>query len=186
MATDVAHIDPIQLRLSGRRGRQRLQFDQEWLADAMPSTRLIPLSTLAGTLGIRRDTLRNHLQASGISRRFSDIMGAELGELVRHYKQGRPSAGLCFIVAYLNTRGLHVQRERVRPSMQRVDPLGRVLRHRTAVKRRTYGASRYNYVRHVDGHRKWIRWGIAIHGMVGGYCRTVGISYGPRHLLTKR
>ena len=162
MATDIVHIDPIQLRLSGRRGRPRLQFDQEWLADAVSSTRRIPLSTLAGTLGIHRNTLCNHLQVSGLSRQFSDIMDAELDELIRHYKQGRPSAGLCFIVAYLKTHGLHVQHERVRASMQCVDPLGRVLRHQTTVQRRTYEAPRSNYVWHVDGHHKLIRWGIVL------------------------
>lgn len=153
---DVVHIDPVQLHLSGRRGRPRFQFDQEWLADAVSSTRRIPLSTLAETLGIHRNTLHNHLQASGLSRQFSDITDAELDQLVCHYKQGRPSAGLRFVVAYLKTHGLHVQRERVRASMQRVDPLGRVLRHQTTVQRRTYEAPRSNYVWHIDGHHKLI------------------------------
>ena len=122
----------------------------------MSSTRQIPLSTLAETLGIHRNTLHNHLQVSGLSRQFSDIMDAELDELVRHYKQGCPSAGLRFIVAYLKTHGLHVQREHVRASMQRVNPLGRVLCHQTTVQRQTYEAPRSNYVWHVDGHHKLI------------------------------
>ncbi len=32
---------------------------------------------------------------------------------------------------------------------------------------------RPNSVWHIDGHHKLIRWGIVVHGMVDGFCRTV-------------
>jgi len=153
---DIVHINPIQLHLSGRHGQPHFQFNQDWLADAVSSIHWIPLSTLAGSLEIHRNTLHNHLQASSLSRQFSDIAEAELNELVHHYKQGRPSASLRFVVAYLKTHGLHVQRERVCTFMQRVDPLGRVLRHQTTVQPWTYEAPWSNYVWHIDGHHKLI------------------------------
>ncbi|KAH0834140.1 hypothetical protein J3R83DRAFT_11443, partial [Lanmaoa asiatica] len=54
-----------------------------------------------------------------------------------------------------------------------IDPLGRVIRHQTAIQRRVYKSPRSNYVWHIDGHHKLICWGIVIHGMIDGHCRTV-------------
>lgn len=155
------------------RGRPSLDFDRAWLADALSSSRRIPLQTLARTVGVHRNTLRRHLQIHGLEKRFSDITDAEIDILVHHYKLGRPNAGLRFILGSFKSHGLNVQRERVRMSMRQIDPLGHVIRHQTAIKRRVYEAPRSNYVWHIDGHHKLIRWGIVIHGMIDGYCRTV-------------
>ncbi|KAH0835633.1 hypothetical protein J3R83DRAFT_9382 [Lanmaoa asiatica] len=57
--------------------------------------------------------------------------------------------------------------------MQRIDPLGRLIRSRAAIQRWVYEAPRSNYVWHIDGHHKLIRWGFVIHGIIDGFCRTV-------------
>ncbi|KAF8546223.1 hypothetical protein OG21DRAFT_1377957, partial [Imleria badia] len=61
-----------------------------------------------------------------------------------------------------------VQRERIRLSMQCINPLGRLIHFHAAIKRRVYEVPRSNYVWHIDGHHKLIRWGIVIHGMIDG------------------
>ena len=162
----------MQRRQCGR-GRPAFEFNQEWLANAISPTRRLSLQKLAQTLGVHRNTLRRHLQINGLAKRFSDITDTDIDILVRHYKLGRPNAGLRFVLASFKSHGLNIQRERIRMSLQRIDPLGRIIRHQAAIRRRVYEAPRSNYVWHIDGHHKLIRWGIVIHGMIDGHCRTV-------------
>ncbi|KAJ7465900.1 hypothetical protein FB451DRAFT_962797, partial [Mycena latifolia] len=68
---------------------------------------------------------------------------------------------------------LKIQRRRVRGAMKRIDNLGSVLRRHRAVDRGKYSVLHSNSLWHLDGHHKLIRWGIVIHGIVDGYCRTV-------------
>ena len=154
-------------------GRPTFEFDQEWLANAILPTRRLSLQKLARTLGVHRNTLRRHLQINGLVKRFSDITNADIDILVHHYKLGHPNAGLWFVLASLKSHRLNIQRERVQMSLQWIDPLGRIIRHQTAIQRRVYEELHSNYVWHIDGHHKLIRWGIVIHGMIDGHCRTV-------------
>ncbi|KAI6099206.1 hypothetical protein EDD16DRAFT_1497938, partial [Pisolithus croceorrhizus] len=62
---------------------------------------------------------------------------------------------------------------RVSSSLQCVDPLGRVLHKQATIHRRQYQVSCPNALWHMDGHHKLIHWGIVIHGIIDGYCRTV-------------
>lgn len=107
------------------------------------------------------------------STQYSNITDGELEVLIRYYKRDRPNAGLRFVIAFLKSHGIHVQRARIRLSMQRINPLGQYVRYQAAIKRRVYEAPRSNYVWHIDSHHKLIRWGIVIHGMIDGFCRTV-------------
>lgn len=177
--SNLVHINPVVSVLPGPydRGGPRLKFDAEWLADAMSSSRRIPLQTLAQTLGVHRNTLRRHLQMNGLSRRYSNITDEELEILIRYYKRDRPNAGLRFVIAFLKSHGIHVQRARIRSSMQHINPLGRLVRYRAVIKRRVYESPRSNYVWHIDGHHKLIRWGVVIHGMIDGFCRTVSTPF---------
>jgi hypothetical protein len=172
---NLIHIVPVVSEPPGPyRGRPHLRFNTEWLADAVSSSRRIPLQTLAQTLGVHRNTLRQHLQMNGLSStKYSNITDEELEVLIRYYKRDRPNAGLRFVIAFLKSHGIHVQRARIWLSMQRINPLGQHVRYQAAIKRRVYEAPRSNYVWHIDGHHKLIRWGIVIHGMIDGFCRTV-------------
>ncbi|KAJ7458755.1 hypothetical protein B0H11DRAFT_1617145, partial [Mycena galericulata] len=63
---------------------------------------------------------------------------------------------------------LRVQKRRVHSAVHRTDGLGRILRRRTVIKRRTYEVLRPHALWHIDGHHKLILWGIVIHGIVDG------------------
>ncbi|KAF8550945.1 hypothetical protein OG21DRAFT_1385958, partial [Imleria badia] len=84
-----------------------------------------------------------------------------------------PNAGLQFIITFLNSHRIHVQRACIQLTMQHINPLGRLICYQAAIKRRVYEVPRSNYMWHIDGHHKLIRWGIVIHGMIDGFCRTV-------------
>jgi len=98
---------------------------------------------------------------------------AELDTLVRHVKEQKPNAGLRYVVGFFQKQGLKIQQKRVRFSLSRMDGVGQALRTRRPIHRRQYHVPRPNSLWHMDGHHKLIRWGIVIHGIVDGYCRTV-------------
>ncbi|KAG9313659.1 hypothetical protein JVU11DRAFT_5993 [Chiua virens] len=91
----IIHITPVVSELPGpNRGCPCLKFDTEWLADAMSLSHHIPLQALAQALGVHRNTLRHHLQMSGLSKQYSNITDEELDVVICHYKQDCPNAGL--------------------------------------------------------------------------------------------
>ena len=124
-------------------------------------------------LGVSRNHLRQEMKLYGIDRSFTTISDDDLDSIIRDYKQRKPKTGLRYIRGYLSDLGLRIPKERVRMSLQRVDPLGQTLRRREVIQRRTYEVPRPNYLWHIDGHHKMIRWGFVIHGITDGYCRTV-------------
>ena len=69
--------------------------------------------------------------------------------------------------------GLRIQRERIRESIQRVDPTGIEGRVRRALHRRVYSVASPNALWHLDGYHKLIRWRIVVHGGIDGYSRLV-------------
>jgi hypothetical protein len=118
------------------------------------------------------------MKSYGISRKFDDRSDAGLDILVTAFKAEKPNAGFRYLLGYLRSRGLRVQKERVRQALRRVDGLGQELRRRKTIQRRKYKVPRPNYLWHLDGHHKLIMWGIVIHGLIDGFCRTVShITY---------
>jgi len=59
---------------------------------------------------------------------------------------------------YLRASGLVVQRNRVRQSLNRIDPLGSACRWGRAVTRRTYSVPTPNSLWHLDSHMKLVRY----------------------------
>jgi hypothetical protein len=169
----VSHIQVIQVEHSGRRGRPKMSIDKGWLQEALSSRRKITLQQIADTLGIHRNTLRYHMKKHGVSQCFSQIADRDLDMLLRMYKVHKPSSGLRYVIGFLKRHGVRVQRRRVRLSLSRIDSLGRALRRHSVIQRRKYKVPRPNHLWHLDGHHKLIQWGIVIHGMTDGYCRTV-------------
>ena len=163
---------PILVERSGRRGRPTKIIEPAWLADAVASHRKITLKRLSEALGIHRNTLRNCLKRNNLYQRFSDISDHDLDNLVQQFKKQKPTSGLRYLVGFLRTRGIKVQRERARSSLMRIDGLGQVLRKQTVL-RRVYKSTRPNAFWHMDGHHKLNRWGIAIHGIIDGHDRMV-------------
>ena len=74
---------------------------------------------------------------------------------------------------YLMAEGIRVPRSRLRASIHCVDPVGIEERRRCAVRRRIYTVSCPNYIWHIDGNHKSIRWKFVIHGSIDGYSRLI-------------
>ena len=159
---------------TGQRGRPTVSINQEILQEAMSSKRKISISALARALGVHRHTVRKQLQVQNIPPpQYSPITDEELDAILRAWKELRPESGIRYASAFLSGLGLWVQRDRVSGSLRHIDGLGQKLRNHKAIDRGIYVVPFANYLWHIDGHHKLIRWGIVIHGGADGYDRMV-------------
>ena len=114
----------------------------------------------------------------GVCCKFSAITDADLDLLVEEYKARKPAAGFRYVQGHLRSLGVRVQKHRVSSALQRVDPIGGLIRKRGVIRRRKYFSSRPNALWHCDGHHKLIKYGFVIHGFIDGNCCTVRVSCG--------
>jgi len=142
----------------------------------MDPRRNIYLTRLAPKLKISRDVLRREMRLLGIQKSFSDITDSDLDAMMKDFQLKKCNmSGVGYAVGHARSKGLRLQRHRIRASIQRVNWLGQAVRQqaREKTKRRKYNVSRPNALWHIDGHHKLIAWGIVIHGCVDGFSRTV-------------
>lgn len=105
---------------------------------------------------------------------FSLMSDGELDNIVSEYmNQHGKTTGQSYITGYLRSKGLRVQRSRVRESMARLDPENAALRWGAVVTRRTYLVPWPNSLWHLDGHHSLIRWGLVVHGCIDGFSRRI-------------
>jgi AraC-like DNA-binding protein len=84
-------------------------------------------------LGISEKTLQRRRSEFGLTASFSDICDIHLDRQVAEILQLTPYSGETYVRGSLKGRKIHVQRERVRESIHRVDPIGRsILRSNTS------------------------------------------------------
>ena len=134
---------------------------------------------------MHRHTIRAYLQQYGVYQRFCNISDKDLDILVRTFKSHKPASGLSYVVGFLQRHQVHVQRRRIRASLKRIDGLGQALRNYEAIDRDEYSVPHSNYLWHLDGHHKLIKWGIIIHGMIDGYCHTASPNLLPHTQLSR-
>ena len=66
-----------------------------------------------------------------------------------------------------------MRRASLRAALHRVDPDGVVERRRSRLRHRVYDCPCPNYVWHMDGNQKLVRWGFVIHVAIDGFSRLV-------------
>ncbi len=69
---------------------------------------------------------------------YTEISEEQLCNAVRDILGTIPDAGETYVIGALRSRGIHIQRWRVRNAIQTVDPISRALRRTFAVVRRVY------------------------------------------------
>lgn len=82
-----------------------------------------------------------------------------------------PTRGIRTVQSILRANGTIVQRERVRESLHRVDPVGTERRLHRTLHRRHYNVTSPNSLWHIDGHHILVRWRLVVHGGIDGYSR---------------
>ena len=130
------------------------------------------LEDIAALLDVSRSTLYRHMKNAQIEK-YTDISDRDLDETVKRIKCDHPNDGEVLMQAHLLRLGVHVQRQRLRLAIHRVDPANTALRRAATVKRRVYQVEGPNTVWHLDGNHKLIRWRFVIHGGVDGFSRMI-------------
>ncbi|CAH3156726.1 unnamed protein product, partial [Porites lobata] len=113
---------------------------------------------IADILGVSISTLNRHRASLGLGSesRFTAIADDDLDALVREIVGRSPFSGIRIVQGEMEDRGVHVQRERVRAALHRVDGLN---------------VPGPNSLWHVDGNHKLIRWKFVVHGGIDGFSR---------------
>lgn len=95
--------------------------------------------SIATCLGVSSRTLYRHREDLGIEPlTYATLSDENLNRVVREILQYTTNAGERYVHGSLRSRGLRIQRWRVRQSLQEIDPFGRSLRRRNAIRRRLY------------------------------------------------
>lgn len=129
--------------------------------------------TIAAFLGVSEQTLYRRRIEYGICSSFTEITNDDLDSHIEHILQLTPYSGEVYVIGSLKEKKINVQRERVRESLSRIDPIGRKMRRRYAICRRVYHVPGPNYLYHIDSNHKMITWRLVIHGCIDGFSRTV-------------
>lgn len=104
---------------------------------------------------------------------YSEISDRVLDQLMIDIKQRHPNDGERLVIGHLARQNIRLQRTRIRASIHRIDPEGTAIRRSIAVRRRIYHAAGPNFVWHIDGHHKLIKYRFVTHGAIDGYSRLV-------------
>lgn len=128
---------------------------------------------IAKMLNVSRPTVYRIMNDAGVARSYSTIDDEGLDNVIRQIKSEHPNAGEVMVMGHLRAKGFRLQRGRVRSSIHRVDPEGIVTRGRDKPRRRVYDAPCPNYVWHMDGNHKLVRWKIVTHLSIDGFSRLI-------------
>ena len=121
-----------------------------------------------------RSTLYHHLEAAGVSTNdYTDLTDENLDQVITTIKVEHPNDGEVLMRGHLLRMGIRVTRQQLHNSIHRVDHENTVARGCLAVRRRVYNVPYPNYIWHIDGHHKLIRWRFVIHGGIDGFSRTI-------------
>lgn len=150
----VSFVTPI---VDGSRGRPWLNVQPDHLAFLLDHS--FTASDIARLLGISRSTISRRMREwnMSVANTYSDVNDDEVDRAVLDIKRTFPDAGYRMVSGLLKARGWSIQRDRVRLSVARVDPLGVAERWASSIPRRIYSVSGPNSLWHIDGNHKLIR-----------------------------
>ena len=151
----------------GNVGRPKVTVDKEQL-EILRSLHMT-WQAISLIMGVSVKTLQRRASEYNI-KRFSSITDRELDIIMTNCLEDFPHAGQVMLQGLMTSLALHIPRERLRHSLQRVG-----LRNSIApvITRRTYSVSGPNALWHVDGNMKMIRWRLVIHAGIDGHSRLI-------------
>jgi hypothetical protein len=78
---------------------------------------------VARGIGVHRNTVRKYIRRYGINHQYSTISNEDLDVLVQEFRDKNPHLGLRFLMSYVSRQHLRIQKQRLRDSVERVDPV---------------------------------------------------------------
>ena len=98
-------------------------------------------TSMATCLGISDQTLYRRRIEFGVENNFTEITNEELDRQIQETLNLTPYSGEIYVRGSLKGRGINVQRFRIRESLNRIDGIGRAVRRRYSICRRTYNVA---------------------------------------------
>ena len=127
-------------------------------------------SEISLILNISVKTLQRRANDWNIAK-YTDIPDDALDSTVREILVQFPTAGEVMLNGHLSSRGMSLQRARLRSSIHRVRGHNRQIH--SPIVRREYCVPGPNYLWHADGNHKLIRYRIVVHAAIDGFSRVV-------------
>lgn len=169
---NVEHNLPQAAQTSRNGGRPRYEIDEDQVT--FLRSKHFSWSKIAKMLGISDRTLRRKRKEFNTRQEnFTRISEEELCEVVQSVRNLTPNIGQSRMLGALRSRGLHIQRWKVRQCLRKLDPIGTALRGHVAVYRRRYSVPYPNYLWHLDGNHKLIHWRLVVHACIDGFSRMI-------------
>ena len=134
---------------------------------------------IAKILGVSRKTINRRRQELGMSQElsWSSISDNDLKQIMCDIQTLTPGIGQTRMLGALRSRGLKIQRWRVRQCLREIDPVGTVLRWRQVIQRRSYHVRSPNSLWHLDGNHKMVKWRFVVHAAIDGFSRVILYVY---------
>lgn len=179
--TELAHIGPLGARereVPNGAGQPKFKVDVEQVTYLHRQG--FSLTSIAVMLNISRTTLWRHLRNTGTDiARYTEISDNELRNCIQNIYSSHVHCGVIMMLGHLKSRGIVIQRRKVRAIMHEIDPANSALRWSLTVRRRVYSVPTSNALWHIDTHHALIRWRMVTAGGIDGYSRVIvflGIS----------
>ena len=134
----------------------------------------VPVSRIAADLQVSRHTVYKAMTEYNLIQqsRYTNISETDIRHAVSSIKGRHPNAGEVMLEGHLRAEGIHVQRSKVRKAIHDLDP-SVTSRKRPAIQRRVYSVPYPNYLWHLDGNHKLIRWRFVVHHCIDGFSRLI-------------
>lgn len=128
---------------------------------------------IASLFGVSRRTLYNIRTEFGMTgphySNYTVISDADLQEVVRGIKIMMPDVGQNMMKGLLEAKGIYISMIRIRECIAEVDPVNTAMRWALPRTRRVYSVPHPNYLWHLDGNHKLIRYNIVCYVIVVTY-----------------
>lgn len=148
-------------------GRPRVHVDRNQLEHLRALS--FTWSEVSTILGVSIKTLQRRAKEWNILT-YSSVTDQALDDAVREILFQFPTAGEVMLNGHLRSRGLHVQRARLRKSIYSIRGCQSI---HSRIQRRSYSVPGPNYLWHVDGNHKLIRFKLVIHAAIDGFSRLI-------------
>lgn len=160
------------LKIGGNCGAPKFDIDKLTLDSLLDCGFLI--SDIGKLLQVSERTIYRRMAQFGLSKtKFSDIDDKALDTIISEIIQDYPMCGEQMLRELLKTKGLKIQRWRLRDTIHRIDSSGVRARKAGRLHRRIYNVEAPNVLWHIDTNHKLIRWRFVIIGGIDGFSRMV-------------
>ena len=144
--------------MNGTIGRPRFDISYTQLQEMIQQR--FSVRNIADLLGVSVSTIRRRMTAFNLAVHdtYSNISDSELDYIIYGVQQQYPNWGNRSMYGHLISIGIRVQFNRVRESQCRIDPEGSFLRKLRILNRRKYSVIGPQWLWHIDGYHKLIRY----------------------------